>query len=1099
MRDPEQDITCEDFANHSAWVRRLARRLLDDDGQADDLTQEAWLVLRRQPAGTIADLRAWLGGVVRRIARRTREREVARRDASRRAAERGELAPPRAPSTEQVLEAEATRRAVVEAVLSLDEPYRSTLLLHFYEELPPNEIARRLDVPGSTVRTRLQRGLARVRAKLGERDPRGEAGMRASLWILADGLRTSSTPIGKGMLVASTSSKFAGVGLAFVLLGVGTWWYSGSSSELRAPLETERTTITSSDDGTRTNPQPDNLAAAHDQHERVGIADTPAPTDDRWHLAIRRSIGSIRGTVVGKDDGLPAANVEVSVVTSTGLVARHATLADDRESIERRMTTRADGHFLFEALPTGAYRLKAVGPLGMGAEEQVTATVDDVALLVALETTATRSDRIRTLTALAVDENGRPVADAKVELKCRDGDGREMRRSVITDARGRALFDALDLRVGILVASTPDGRIAREHVQAGSSAHFDWLRVRHVDHSEGFVSTIVLRATGSIEGVVTKGAGSTVHVWMRGAGFFGGGLPARDSATCDRDGAFAIHGLSAGSYVLTIDAPLGQRADVTVPSLPARMPKSALVPTYVDVVAGTTSSVRARLTPSSIVEGRVVHDETGDPIANATVRAWIVRPSNPDPGGTRRGNAYTWHLGPSTEFDEWGPTMRFETRTDAEGRYRLSGLAPTEPWALEVQSANLERAFVDPLNVVDGETLALEHRLSRAGGIQGTAWAHATIGIHREGEARCVDAVSLPAPARSTFTVTGLAPGRYELRARHWSDADRNVPLTTVEVRAGELTHVDLSACAPHVAAGRVLRGGVPVADAVVDLREPVDQHLRTTTDADGRFTFRFAFANPLSSILDVLAPNLEGAVRTSFEVSHFMNGDQHLVHELEMPDGEVVVEVVDGAGLPLSAIIALEPVRGPNWGEKHIASFVNRSSMSRGSAGETASTDRVNTTVQVITKNTTRRSTDGAGRARFTCLPPGRLQVSAETEHGWSIAPVEVDIVLGSTARVELCAPERGRVRARIVDGVGNPLVGAIVHVVITSDEREFALARPRLTNELGDVEFPNVVMGRARVRAMTQEPNFMQRRGAHLDIDVVPSTVTHVTLTIP
>src|SRR6185369_2735229 len=51
------------------------------------------------------------------------------------------------PSVDAIVAREQARRRVVEAVLQLDEPNRSTLLLRYFERLPPRAIAERLGVP----------------------------------------------------------------------------------------------------------------------------------------------------------------------------------------------------------------------------------------------------------------------------------------------------------------------------------------------------------------------------------------------------------------------------------------------------------------------------------------------------------------------------------------------------------------------------------------------------------------------------------------------------------------------------------------------------------------------------------------------------------------------------------------------------------------------------------------------------------------------------------------------------------------------------------------------------------------------------------------
>ena len=47
----------------------------------------------------------------------------------------------------------------------LREPFRSTLLLHYFEERSSEEIARHLGVPGSTVRNRVHRGVEMLRRR----------------------------------------------------------------------------------------------------------------------------------------------------------------------------------------------------------------------------------------------------------------------------------------------------------------------------------------------------------------------------------------------------------------------------------------------------------------------------------------------------------------------------------------------------------------------------------------------------------------------------------------------------------------------------------------------------------------------------------------------------------------------------------------------------------------------------------------------------------------------------------------------------------------------------------------------------------------------
>lgn len=169
MTPPSGGFQAGDIALHSAWMRRLARGLVGDDAAADDVVQEAWVRLagRRVQAG-------YLAAVVRSLAGR-RRRSERRRSRREHAAARHEALP----STAEVAARSEVARRLAAAVEGLEEPYRTTLVLRYYEDLPAAEIARRAGIPASTVRARTRRGLELLRARLDE-----GAGGRAS-WVAA--------------------------------------------------------------------------------------------------------------------------------------------------------------------------------------------------------------------------------------------------------------------------------------------------------------------------------------------------------------------------------------------------------------------------------------------------------------------------------------------------------------------------------------------------------------------------------------------------------------------------------------------------------------------------------------------------------------------------------------------------------------------------------------------------------------------------------------------------------------------------------------------------------------------------------------------------
>jgi RNA polymerase sigma-70 factor (ECF subfamily) len=151
---PSADVLLE----HAEFLRRLARGILHDADAADDVAQDAVVAaLGDRPK----NLRAWLGKVARHLAL-SRRRAEARRDARERAAAK----PERLPSAAEGVARLELQRQVVDAVLALDEPYRSVVVHRFFYDLGPTEIAKQLVVPVGTVRTRLRRALEKLRARL---------------------------------------------------------------------------------------------------------------------------------------------------------------------------------------------------------------------------------------------------------------------------------------------------------------------------------------------------------------------------------------------------------------------------------------------------------------------------------------------------------------------------------------------------------------------------------------------------------------------------------------------------------------------------------------------------------------------------------------------------------------------------------------------------------------------------------------------------------------------------------------------------------------------------------------------------------------------
>ena len=179
MNQPRSHVDPEKLLQQLGWVRTLAQRLVRDPSLADDLTQETCLAALRGPGPRQGELRSWLAAILRNLAARLRRREAIRRSVEAIAAQREAVV------ESPTLVAEVVdQRAIVDHLLALREPYRTVLLMRYYEGLPPARIATLQGVSRATVKTRLRRGLEELRRALGVDEPRE----RPLLLLCADGL-----------------------------------------------------------------------------------------------------------------------------------------------------------------------------------------------------------------------------------------------------------------------------------------------------------------------------------------------------------------------------------------------------------------------------------------------------------------------------------------------------------------------------------------------------------------------------------------------------------------------------------------------------------------------------------------------------------------------------------------------------------------------------------------------------------------------------------------------------------------------------------------------------------------------------------------------
>ena len=683
-------VPLETLLGHAGWLRALAERLVSDVAEADDVVQDAWARVLRHPPRHGANPRAWLGEVLRNAAR-TRHRDRVARAARERAVARPEAA---GDSAELAAEAEQFR-VLVECVHALDEPYRGTVLLHYFKGESLRVIASRQGVPASTVRTRLQRAHERLRRALDARQ-----GDRRS-WALAllPLIGRADAPRTLGPLAAVSALAVAAASLA--------WWTLSGAEPAAAPATTPTAHAPASP------PAGPRAAAADDAPQRTTLPSPAVTGSGRAHIGrvldhrgralanvglrfiaehaeIERTLRSDDGgrfelrtahpgfvettgaawctalagyaRADGTDEEIvvvaaPAARIAGLVVAADESPLAGATVACQlpagfREGLAIPLDRSTDETWEATTSPSGAFELARLPDLedlrvraSCAGHVERTVTLRelrDAGLVVRLAAAPVE----RLLTGVVLGPDGHPAAGARVSCGS---------RRTRTDTRGRfelGVVEPTEL-VARLPGYAPVALAAGELPPAGEEVV---LRLREVAFD------VHGRA------VDHGGRGLTgVRVWAQEVE---PGLPRSPPQTAETasDGTFSMAGLLDGRY--------------------------RLVAVHTDTLCAVTGDVVHRGAEPRLVldlrgamplRGRVV-DDTGSPVAGATVRAMrtlpaMLRLSSPNVEiGAGRG-AMSVPGGPvSVRFSANGPSAR----ADRDGHFALPPIDRAAALALHV-------------------------------------------------------------------------------------------------------------------------------------------------------------------------------------------------------------------------------------------------------------------------------------------------------------------------------------------------------------------------------------------------------------------------------
>jgi len=561
MNPPANDPTA--LLTHDGHLRALARALVREASAADDLAQDAWLAALEARVEA-RSWPAWLATVARRLATKERRTSARRAQREERAA-RAEAAP----STAELLEREEARARVVAALLALAEPLRTTLVLRFLEDLPPRAVARRMQVPVETVRTRTRRGLEALRAELD-----GSFGARER-WLsaLVPLARLHRFPLGPTLAAMSIQTKVV-VALAVVLLCA--WWLwphaavTATGSSVVAAVAPAASVVTPE---LAPGPRP----SAPTQESARARIEGPPPTPA---LAATAS-GALRVHVTWfQQHHDPVQNaVDFGVrVTSNAL--------ENPELNALAARTDGDGLALFEGLPAGRALVTVDREFGP-------ARTVDIVPGTTVETTIAIEHGF-TILGRVTDERDQPVAGAEIWFgKFPDlANGTRIATSAVD---GSFVLHALNhANLGARASGYRPSRIAYFYAASGAEVQ----------------AHLMLRAgAGEVDGVVLGAAGEPLEDALVRVGPPGpaNGFGAVDddwgtTVRSDEQGRFRVAGLASGACPIVV-----------------RKDGFAMFRGELEVPEGATAAFTATLAPEAALEGHV-RDSLGRPVAGALVR-----------------------------------------------------------------------------------------------------------------------------------------------------------------------------------------------------------------------------------------------------------------------------------------------------------------------------------------------------------------------------------------------------------------------------------------------------------------------------------------------
>ncbi|MCZ6598622.1 MAG: sigma-70 family RNA polymerase sigma factor, partial [Planctomycetota bacterium] len=640
----ERRFDIERLLAHTGWVKSLARSLVRDPAGADDLAQDTLVAALDRAPSPEPGLKRWLGAVARKLALR-RQRDRARREQRHRDGARAGAEPSAA---ERAAEAEL-RKLIGEAVVDLEEPYRTTVMLRYFGDLSSAEIARRQGVPEGTVRSRLKRALDRLRRDLDERHGGREAWAGAVLGLLSPEGALAGGAVGAAIAEGFLAMKTILVGVAaaaVIAVGVVGVWQLTSRPEAALPSRG----VVARPDGPvepiaeRASEVDAAGESAHGAERREATVIVPEP-ESAGPKPAAKLVAFLEARLVdelgrGLAGGTMAIGETIARAASDGRARLERELTHDGEAVDVRLS--------YAGLATrfARTRLRGGETVHLGA--------------VVLGPAGTISGHVE-------DELGRPLVDARVFVSGVEGQRRD-------PGALRRHGPVLDMPV-VETTTGPNGRFLLDGVATGFVRV--WANAERCGYAsqgpfeilpDASVNDVILvleelREDDRIRGVVLSPQGDPVPMAQVGYSYRFGNTNVASSVTADEEGVFS----------LTVDHHVAYHFQVSDPD--DRWPTVVLL----DVEPGTTDVVVQFVDTREIQVA--VKDRSGVPVEDFELR--FEDASTGGVSGVSHGAlvrvARATHPGGVVRARV--PTIVFEIAVDAPG-YELAMRGPFEPDAV---------------------------------------------------------------------------------------------------------------------------------------------------------------------------------------------------------------------------------------------------------------------------------------------------------------------------------------------------------------------------------------------------------------------------------